>query len=518
MKKSLLFLIGLLIISGCAKNSSSIIVEEFVGRSVQDVYAWCATLDDDHSCEVNYEDNGDYEKDIVFEQSIKAGKKFKDAEISFKVSNGYDSEIVLPYITPEVTVSDIEVWKEATGLITLNYVYETSDTVEKNHIIRMEPAAHVKKDTPVTVYVSSGQATPVSTDIEVKFGDYIGLTVEQFEEKAKALGLKPNHQTSRDKYDANIKFGNIVWHGSGVYVKDETFNYGVCINAITVNPGDYIGKTESEFIKIAKGLSLNPVHITGRDSYSSKIDNGNIVTHGSGVYVEGEEFKYGLSIGPAIVRQGYEGGRESAFNEYLENLTLKGDRKTTYSDTVTAGRIVSYNYGKYSTGDYVTYYVSLGPEEKYIDVPDFTGLEESTLLSFFSANGILVNKRTEESSLLPKGKVTSNDHGRMKAGDKASYTVSSGPAVQETAIIEAFNTVRDSVSHEGDYEHAEYDMKRYLFGRGFMDYDVVPVVYGDMEPGVLLSISIDGTELGDYPVNASLTSYIYCRISASIEE
>ena len=106
----------------------------------------------------------------------------------------------------------------------------------------------------------------------------------------------------------------------------------------------------------------------------------------------------------------------------------------------------------------------------------------------------------------------------MKAGDKASYTVSSGPAVQETAIIEAFNTVRDSVSHEGDYEHAEYDMKRYLFGRGFMDYDVVPVVYGDMEPGVLLSISIDGTELGDYPVNASLTSYIYCRISASIEE
>ena len=59
-------------------------------------------------------------------------------------------------------------------------------------------------------------------------------------------------------------------------------------------------------------------------------------------------FKYGLSIGPAIVRQGYEGGRESAFNEYLESLTLKGDRKTTYSDTVTAGRIVSYNYGKYS--------------------------------------------------------------------------------------------------------------------------------------------------------------------------
>ncbi|MBQ6492367.1 MAG: hypothetical protein IJI92_00660 [Erysipelotrichaceae bacterium] len=517
MKRIIILLTCLMMLSACSGGSSShTVVEEFVGRNVKDVYEWCGTLSDDYSCEIAYEDNGDFEKDIVFEQSIKAGKKLKE-DIHFKVSNGNASEIAIPYITPEVTMSDIEVWKEASGLKELVFKYETSDTVEKNHVIRMEPEAHITKDTPVTVYISSGPAAPVDTTIEVKYGDYIGITVDQFEEKAKALGLKPNHQTSRDKFDANVKIGNIVWHGSGVYEKDETFNYGVCINAITVNPSEYVGKTESEFIKIAQSLTLNPVHITGRDSYSAKVDKGNIVTHGNGVYVKGEDFKYGISYGPAYVQQGYEGGKESNFIDYLDMLTLKGDRKTVYSNTVPAGKIVSYNYGKYSTGDYVTYYVSLGQEETYVDVPDFTGQDENELLKFLSANGILVGSRIEESSLLPKGTVTYNDHGKMKAGEKVGYNVSSGPVVQETAIIEAFGTIYDEVTVEGDYEHAAWNMHRYLFGRGFMNYDIVPVVYKNYEPGILLSIEIGGEQLGDYPQNVGLTTYIKCLVSSDVE-
>ncbi len=511
MKKLLILLVGMMMLCSCGGKANKVVAQEFVGHNVQDVYAWCAELDDDHSCSIAYENSDEYEKDIVIDQSVQAGKKF-EGEIHFNVSNGNMNEIALPYITPELSMSDIEIWKETSGLKTLNYAYETSETVDKNHVIRFDPNVHITKDTPVTVYISSGKAEPVNTDIEVKYGDYLNITVSEFESKARALGLTPNHQESRDKYDPNVKIGNIVWHGSGIYVKDEVFNYGICINAIVVSPGQYVGKSESEFIKIAQGLKLNPTHINGRDAYSAKVDKGYIVTHGNGTYVEGEEFKYGISYGPAIVQQGYEGSSESAFTDYLSMLELTGDRKTMYSNTVPAGRIISYNYGKYSSGDCVTYYVSLGQEQVYVDVPDFSGRSEGELLNFITSNGLLVGSRYEDSSLIARGNIVSNDTGRMKAGDYVSYTVSTGPAVQETAIIEAFGTVQASVSHEGDYEHAAFDMHRYLFGRGFMNYDIVPVTLFGGEPGTLVSITIDGERLGDYPVNAALNSYIRCEI------
>ena len=521
MKKIFILLFSLLVLCSCAQNNNNptpttnTIVEEFIGHNVSDVYAWCATLGDSDACEITFEDNDNFDKDIVFEQSVKAGSKLR-GNILFKVSSGNVAEVAVPYITPEVTMSDIEVWKEAAGVKTVNYTYETSDTVEKNHVIRMEPSSHITKDTPVTVVISSGKAEPVSTNVEVKYGDFIGLTVEQFEAKAKELGLKPNHQTTRDKHDSNVKIGNIVWHGSGTYEKDEVFNYGVCINQITVNPGDYVGKSESAFIKAAKDMKLNPVRINNRDAYSAKIEKGYVVTHGSGIYEEGEDFKYGLSLGPAYVQQGYEGTSEDNFLAYLEMMDLRGERKTMYSSSIPAGKVVSYNYGKYSANDVVTYYISLGPEETYVDVPDFSGRSESDLLNFLSSYGILAGSRSEQSSLIPKGSIVYNDHGKMKAGEKASYTVSTGPAVQETAILESFDTIYQDVTAEGDYERAAWQMHRYLFGRGFMDYDIIPVVYGDYEPGILLSIEYDGERLGEYPVNVPINAHIEVLISSDI--
>ena len=514
MKKISLLLLCVLMLSLCACGKTSVIVEEFVGHNVQDVYNWCGQLDEDHECEITYEDVDGYEKDIVVEQSIQAGKKLKDT-IKFTVASGNEKEIALPYVTEDVTVADIEAWRDAAGIKDLKFVYVTSDTVEKNHIIRIDPYVNVHKDTPITVTVSSGKAEPTSTTIEIKLGDYIGLTVEEFESKAKALGLNPNHQTTRDRYNPDIKFGNIAWHGSGTYEKGETFNYGVCINAITVSPGQYYGITEADFIKAAKALKLTPTHIDSRDGYSSKVAKGSIYTHGNGVYVEGEQFKYGLSKGPAKVESGYEGAIEENFVSYLEMLELKGDRKTSNSSSVSAGRIISYNYGNYSSGDAVTYVVSIGPESTSVNVPDFSGRSENEFLSFLSSNGLYAGSRTETTtSSYSRGTIVYNDNGNMAKGSRVNYTVAGNNV--ETAIVESFDTIYQQVTHEGDYEHAAYDMHRYLFGRGFNNYDIVPVAYKDYEPGILLAIYVNDHQL-DYPENLPLDTYFYILISSDVE-
>ncbi|MBQ1741150.1 MAG: hypothetical protein II042_05415, partial [Erysipelotrichaceae bacterium] len=71
----------------------STVVPDFIGKHVGEVYDWCAGLDDDHSCEVTYENAAGYEKDIVFEQSIPGGNKMKVSVVHFKVATGEGDKI-----------------------------------------------------------------------------------------------------------------------------------------------------------------------------------------------------------------------------------------------------------------------------------------------------------------------------------------------------------------------------------------------------------------------------------------
>ena len=76
MKKLLMVLLAVLLLSACSEKGP--VVEGFVGRNVEDVYAWCSEIDPKYSCEVSYGGNDEYEKDIVYEQSINAGKRLED--------------------------------------------------------------------------------------------------------------------------------------------------------------------------------------------------------------------------------------------------------------------------------------------------------------------------------------------------------------------------------------------------------------------------------------------------------
>ena len=69
---------------------------------------------------------------------------------------------------------------------------------------------------------------PVKT-ITVNYGDYIGLTPDAIESAARDLGLSPTYASSKDSYSSSIPAGNVVWHGSGDYVENETFRYGLSL-------------------------------------------------------------------------------------------------------------------------------------------------------------------------------------------------------------------------------------------------------------------------------------------------
>lgn len=495
---------------------SNIIVPEFIGKDVTEVYEWCSSLDDSHSCEVTYEDADDYSKDVVFEQSVTGGSKLKADTVVFKVATGNTAEIALPFIGPDTNKSDIEAWAMTFGVSNVTYVEETSDTVTKNHVIRIEPSSGVHKDTPIKVYISTGKKEVQPHEVTINFGDFLNLSVEDFEKKAKELGLKPNHQTKRDQYDPHISFGNIVWHGSGTYEPGEVFNYGVCINEIIIEAGKYVGKSEEEFIKIAKELTLDPTHLGNRDSFSTSVEKGYIVTHGSGTYVKDEAFNYGLSLGPAKIESGYEGASEEVFLSYLSKFDLKPNRKTATSDTVAAGRIISYHTGKYSSGDSVTYTVSLGPDTR-VEVKDFSGKDESDLLDFLSSNGLKAGIRSVQSSMTPEGKIISNDTGTKKKGDSVNYVVSSGPYIP-TATIDKFEYLSEMISTTDDFDEAAEKAELYFEEKGFTNYEVQAVFVPSMKPGQLLMVTVDDVQHSkakDYPIYSQIVIQISTWLMAS---
>lgn len=495
MKKTAvtLLMLLLLITGGCAAKKP--IVPDFTGQDVQKVYDWCGELSEKYSCEVSYANGNGVEKDKVIEQSVKGGSRL-ESEVSFIISNGETNEIPVIHVDENTERSDVEAWAANFGLLNVTYINEANDTIKNNHIIRIEPLSGIHVDTPVTVYVSNGPKEPVNTDIVVNYGDYIGLTVEEFERKATELGLKPNHQTSRDRYDANVKIGNISWHGSGTYVKDEVFNYGVCINEIYISAGAFVGKSEEEFISSAKTLNLTPKHITGRDAYSTSIDQGYIVTHGYGTYEEKEDFKYGLSLGPAKVQGGYEGASEDAFLNYLASFGLTGDRSTRKSDTVAEGRIISYNTGKYSSGDCVSYVVSAG-QDLSVNVPDMSGRDESELLAFLSNNGLNPGVRSQQSSMVPNGAIISNDTGIKFKGSSVNYVVSSGPYMP-TAYLDSLYDISSSLADlDRGYEATKSNLEIYLNSKGFTNYTINRVFSTAYYGGSIVSFTVDGSDLGD---------------------
>ena len=252
-----------------------------------------------------------------------------------------------------------------------------SSSIAKGSIVTHGYGTYVKGET-FNYGLSLGSESGSSDDeIIVKAGQYIGKSEDDFKKIAADLGLKPNHKTTLDKYSSTVAKGNIVWHGSGTYEKDEAFNYGLSLGSenggtsnqtIQISQGQYVGKSETDFINAAKALGLTPTHIEGRDAYSSSIAKGNIVTHGYGSYVKNEAFNYGLSLGPEPVAEkvnveNRSGSTEAAFRSYIEGLGMKlGTRSEAYSSSIAEGLIISNDSGSYTKGSAINYSVSLGKE------------------------------------------------------------------------------------------------------------------------------------------------------------
>ncbi len=302
---------------------------------------------------------------------------------------------------------------------------------------------------------SSSSSSSSDNDLYIKAGTYVGKTEAEIKTIASDKGLKANHKTEKDAYSDTVAKGSVVWHGSGQYVKDETFNYGLSLGkqestqTIKVSADQYVGKTESEFKTIAQTLGLNPTHLTSRDSYSDTVAKGSIVIHGYGQYEKGEAFNYGLSLGKKgsdttdddlyVTYGQYIGKTESEFKTIATNKGLVANHKSTlddYSDTVAKGSVVWHGSGQYEKDELFNYGLSLGKkgsdasdDDLYIEAGTYVGKTEDEFKTIATNKGLKPNHKSEKdqySDTIAKGSIVWHGSGQYVKDEAFNYGLSLG--------------------------------------------------------------------------------------------
>ncbi len=451
------------------QSSRKVIVPDFLGKNVSEAIEWCGKLSDEFGCEFVYEESTTIDKDKVFKQSVSAESELTD-KIVITVSSGLIQEIALPAVNENTSKTDIEQWAKQNNLVNVQFVEEENNDVLNGTIIRIEPQP-VYPNSAVIVHIAKStkekeSATVEGDEINVKAGAYIGVSEDEIKKTATSLGLKANHNSSRDDYSDSIEKGKVVWHGSGSYEKDETFNYGLSLGKdssstsasdLYITSGKYVGKTESEFKTIAENLTLKPNHKTEKDAYSDTVAKGSIVWHGSGQYEKNETFNYGLSLGKKssstvteddlyITAGKYVGKTESEFKTIAENLTLKPNHKSerdAYSDTVTKGNIVWHGSGQYVKDETFNYGLSLGKkssstvteDDLYITAGKYVGKTESEFKTIAENLTLKPNHKTihdDYSDTVAKGNIVWHGSGQYEQNETFNYGLSLGKKSSST--------------------------------------------------------------------------------------
>ena len=453
-------------------EKDKILVPDFTNKTKDEIVTWCDSLET-NPCSFSADYSDTIPENGLIYQSIAADEELGDS-IAFIISLGNKVEIKLPNIDANTTKESLEKWKTDNNIANnIEYIEQHNNDVESGHIIKVEPTILTNNTDIIKVYISKGKdENSDSADIVVTSETYLNLTVSEFEKKVKALNLVPNHNTDRDAKSSKVEKGNIVWHGSGYYVKGETINYGICLEktegkTITVKSKEYVGKTLEDFKKICEELGLKPEHSeTYKDEYSDTIEKGCLDWHGSGEYDTSDEdsriIHYTLSLGKKedveedyklpkyISKTDYAGKTLEEFKIIASKFGLEARHNENwddYSDTITKGYILRNGDSTYTEDDtYISYGLSLGKKDgsstsTYFEIK--SGQFKGKTLSEFK-------KAVTDLGLIPEHSQQNSDdysetvakdcilwHGSaddFKAGEVIHYTVSLGKKGQNTPV------------------------------------------------------------------------------------
>ena len=196
-----------------------------------------------------------------------------------------------------------------------------------------------------------------------------------------------------------------------------------------------VGHSEEEAEKILQGLDLT---MQVEQKTSDEVEKGIVISQKEEpdtVIPRFSKVTVVISAGSDKVdlsELGLSGMTLETAVRLLEGKNLKADVREEASEEVASGTIIRYEpEEKVALGSTVTLYVSTGPEEEFVPVPNLYGKTDAEAAALLSAAGLVTGEVSKEyDSTISAGHVISQgvEAGTQVApGDTVDYTLSLGP-------------------------------------------------------------------------------------------
>lgn len=204
-----------------------------------------------------------------------------------------------------------------------------------------------------------------------------------------------------------------------------------------------VGHSEEEAEKILQGLDLT---MQVEQKNSDEVEKGIVISQKEEpdtVVPRFSKVTVVISAGSDKVdlsELGLSGMTLETAVRLLEGKNLKADVQEEASEEVASGTIIRYEpEEKVALGSTVTLYVSTGPEEEFVPVPNLYGKTDAEAAALLSAAGLVAGEVSKEyDTTISAGHVISQGveaGAQVAPGDTVDYTLSLGPEAPKKQFI-----------------------------------------------------------------------------------
>ena len=227
--------------------------------------------------------------------------------------------------------------------------------------------------------------------------DVVGKTLEQATSEIEAAGFTVGEV--KEQNDSSVPAGSVIDQSPTANAQAEsgtTINLTISLGAAEVDVPDIVGMSEADAKAALEqaGFIADPQPA----EYDTKIESGLIISQtpeAGSKLAQGSKVSYIPSKGVEIAEvPDVVGMSKSSAKSTLEDAGFKVSTKSSYSDTVAQGEVISQNPSsgiKVSKGSKVTITVSKGEEVVMVSVPDVVGLTQTAAKSTLTNLGLKVN-------------------------------------------------------------------------------------------------------------------------------
>lgn len=251
--------------------------------------------------------------------------------------------------------------------------------------------------------VESGESDSGLKDTETRVPDFVGMTEDEAEEKAKESHLKLSYS----------------------YTASEEEKKGLVVEQKT-EEGTVVDKQSTIRVVVGEGGMESS---TEEETDASQID---------------------------LTALGLEALDGTNAKNLLEAKGLKVSLQSENSDTIIKDQVIRYEPTSASPGSEIRLYVSSGPAVTMVPVPDLTGKTEEEAAQLLEAAGLTVAPKeqilTQKSDTVSRGKIISQiplKDDEVPEGSAVSYVVSIGKGTKYVAIVNDDYPLKDNFGPGG---------------------------------------------------------------------